>query len=158
MYQERSRRRSLRAPVYLDVRCDLRDRLALRGKATNLSPAGIFVETTEPIRVGEHLAVEFILPGTLNSVQFKGEAVWTRSYDEGQRRDQSAPGTGVRFIGVEDTHRDLLRDYTLKMLDDEAVAGGERILQVLDEIRNLTPSDRLKAYRILIKKGPGSML
>jgi hypothetical protein len=52
----------------------------------------------------------------------------------------------------------MIRDYTLKMLDNEELLRDGGILLVLDDLRNLPPEDRLKAYHILIKKGTGLIL
>jgi hypothetical protein len=52
----------------------------------------------------------------------------------------------------------MIRDYTLKMLNNEELLRNGGILLVLDDLRNLPPEDRLKAYNILIKKGSGHIL
>ena len=49
----------------------------------------------------------------------------------------------------------MIRDYSLKMLNNEELLRDGGILLVLDDLRNLPPEDRLKAYNILIKKGSG---
>jgi hypothetical protein len=95
------------------------------------------------------------LPGTLNSIQLEGEAVWCRcSYKE-----QTEPFhlTGIRFTDLVDPNRSLIRDYTLRMLSNREVVQDQGITNVLNDIRNLPAMDRLKAYNILIKKGAGPL-
>jgi hypothetical protein len=46
----------------------------------------------------------------------------------------------------------MIRDYSLAKLYDEDFVRREGIVQILSDIRNLTPLYRLRAYHILIRK------
>jgi hypothetical protein len=155
--EHRSKRRSLRAPVSIDVRCETAGGATLKGRAVNLGTEGIFVKVAEPIDVREKVTVEFLLPGTLNSIQLVGEVVWSHPYSEDEG-EESFHVAGIKFADLGEPYRSLLRDYTFKMLDSEELVRSQGILQVLDDIRNLPSMDRLKAYNILIKKGSGPLL
>ena len=146
---ERSKRTGLRIPVDFDVRCELVGYPAVMGKAVNMSTGGIFITTTEPIGVQVRMNLEFLMPDTLNSIQVQGESVWSRPLEVQQDLWQ---GTGIRFVGLPEPYLSLIRDYSLSRLYDEEFVRREGILQILSDIRNLPPLDRLKAYHILIRK------
>ncbi|UCG22023.1 MAG: PilZ domain-containing protein [Deltaproteobacteria bacterium] len=151
----RSKRRSLRVPVNLDVRFDLADGSILKAKIINLGTEGIFVKSAEPLHPGESVGLEFLLPGTLNSIQLAGEVMYSRTEEEGEGGDVEYHVAGIKFSDLEEPYHGMIRDYTLKMLDNEELLRDGGILLVLDDLRNLPPEDRLKAYHILIKKGTG---
>jgi hypothetical protein len=155
MEDERSKRKSLRAPVYLDVRCDLPDGTTVKGKAINLGTEGLYLKSPEPMTVGDNVEVEFLLPGTLNSLRLNGEVMWARGVDKEENREDNFHVAGIRFENLEEPYRGMVQDYTLKMLSNEALLQGKGILRLLDDLRNLPPDERLKAYHILIKKGSG---
>lgn len=158
MEEGRGKRRSLRVPVYLDVRCDLADESSIKAKIINLGTEGIFIKSPDPISVGEKVTVEFLLPGTLNSIRVAGESVWARSHEEGEEEDENYHVAGIEFVDLEEPYHRLVLDYTLKMLNNEDLLRDGGILLVLDDLRSLPPMDRLKAYNILIKKGSGPVL
>jgi hypothetical protein len=158
MEDDRSKRRSLRTPVYLDVRCDLADGTSVKAKVINLGTEGIFIKSAQPIDDGADVTVEFMLPGTLNSIRVDGEVMWSRAHEGGGNRDEDLHVAGIRFRGLEEPYRSLVQDYTLKMLNNEDLLRDGGILQLLDDLRNLPPMERLKAYHILIKKGSGPVL
>ena len=157
MEGERSKRKSLRVPVNLDVRFDLVDGSSLRAKIINLGTEGIFVKSAEPLHPGESVGLEFLLPGTLNSIQLVGEVMYSRTNEE-EGEDAPYHVAGIKFSDLEEPYHGMIRDYTLKMLDNEELLRDGGILLVLDDLRNLPPEDRLKAYHILIKKGSGPVL
>jgi hypothetical protein len=155
MEDERSRRKSLRAPVYLDVRCDLPDGTTVKGKAINLGTEGIYFKSPEPMTVGKNVEVEFLLPGTLNSLRLNGKVVWARAMDKEGETGDSSHVAGIRFENLGEPYRGMIQDYTLKMLSNEALLKVEGILRLMDDLRNLPADERLKGYHILIKKGTG---
>jgi hypothetical protein len=155
MEDERSKRKSLRAPVYLDVRCDLPDGTTVKGKAINLGTEGMYLKSPEPMTVGNNVEVEFLLPGTLNSLRLNGEVMWARAMDKAGETGDSFHVAGIRFANLEEPYLGMIQDYTLKMLSNEALLKGEGILRLLDDLRNLPADERLKGYHILIKKGTG---
>jgi Tfp pilus assembly protein PilZ len=158
MGEGRSRRKSLRVPVKLDVRFDRADGTTLKGRVINLSTEGIFIKTPEPMELAENVTMEFLLPGTLNSIQVTGRTVWTSSYEESEEPGDIAHAAGITFINLEEPYRSILREHILKMLDDGDLIRSEGIVQVLDDIRNLPCSERLEAYRRLIKRSSDSVL
>ena len=152
----RSKRKSLRVPVNLDVRFDLADGSSLKAKIINLGTEGIFVKSAEPLHPGESVSLEFLIPGTLNSIELVGEVMYSRTNKE--EPDAGYHVAGIKFSDLEEPYHGMIRDYTLKMLDNEELLRDGGILLVLDDLRNLPPEDRLKGYHILIKKGTGPIL
>jgi hypothetical protein len=146
---ERSKRTGLRIPVDFDVRCELMGYPTVMGRAVNMSTGGIFITTAEPIGVQLRMNLEFLMPDTLNSIQVLGESVWSRPLEVQTNLSQ---GTGIKFVGLAEPYLILIRDYSLSRLYDEEFVRREGILQILSDISNLPPLDRLKAYHILIRK------
>ena len=156
MEEGRSKRKSLRVPVNLDVRFDLADGSTLKAKIINLGTEGIFVKSDDPLRPGESVSLEFLIPGTLNSIQLTGEVMYSRTDED--EHDAEYHVAGIKFSDLPEPYHGMIRDYTLKMLDNEELLRDGGILLVLDDLRNLPPEDRLKGYHILIKKGSGPVL
>jgi hypothetical protein len=158
MEEGRGQRKSLRVPVNLDVRCDLADGSSLKAKIVNLGTEGIFIKSADPLSSGDSLTMEFLLPGTLNSIELAGEVMYSRVHEEEQGQDEGVHVAGIQFSDLEEPYYGMILDYTLKMLNNEELLRNGGILLVLDDLRNLPPEDRLKAYNILIKKGSGHIL
>ena len=146
---ERSKRAGLRIPVDFDVRCELTGSPTVMGRAVNMSTGGIFIATAEPIGLEVKVNLEFLMPDTLNSIQVQGESVWSRPH---KAQTNLSQGTGIRFVGLAEPYLSLIQDYSLIKLYDDDFVRREGILQILSDIRNLTPLYRLKAYHILIRK------
>ena len=145
----RSKRTGLRIPVDFDVRCELIGYPTVMGRAVNISTGGIFITTAEPIGTQVKLNLEFLMPDTLNSIQVQGESVWSGPH---KAKTNLWQGTGIRFLGLPKAHLNMIRDYSLAKLYDEDFVSREGIVQILSDIRNLTPLYRLRAYHILIRK------
>jgi hypothetical protein len=146
------RRRNLRIPVNLDVLFRLARGVSFNGKALNLSSGGLHVRVTEPIVIREKLLVEFPLPEVPDLFKIPGETVWCRFHYEGNHSENPYHTAGIKFVEVPEVYLSVHRDYTFKMLRDENAVRAQGILQILADIRNLSPADRLKAYHILINR------
>ncbi len=148
----RSKRAGLRIPVDFQVRCEYggNGRPTVMARAVNMSTGGLFITTSEPIELKARLVLEFLMPATMNSIQVQGESVWSRPCASQEKQLQ---GTGIKFVNLKEPHLRLIRDYALSKLYDDEFVQGEGIVQLLNDIRNLPPQWRLRAYNILIKKG-----
>lgn len=158
MEEGRSKRKGLRVPVNLDVRCDLTDGTSLKAKIVNLGTEGVFIRSADPLKPGDRLTMEFLLPGTLNSIQLVGEVIYARTHEEEEDQVEDVHMAGIQFADLKQPYLGMIRDYSLKMLNNEDLLRDGGILLVLEDLRNLPPEDRLKAYHILIKKGSGHVL
>ena len=68
MERSRGKRKGLRVPVSVEARCQIAEKAPFRGRIINLSTEGIFLRTSEPVEATARLTLEFLLPGTMNSV------------------------------------------------------------------------------------------
>jgi hypothetical protein len=137
----------------MDVRLDLKDGTAVRGKVINLSTEGICVKTDDPLFAQEEITAEFLLPDTLNSVRLGGEVVWYRFDHNIEEEKAPIHFSGVRFLDLEESYRSLIRYFTLKMLHDVDLVREQGIDRVLSDVLNLPPKERETALSILAQKG-----
>ena len=73
----------------------------------NISEMGIFVLTTDPLRVGTKMKLTFAPPGA-ESFQLEGSVAWVnRVKPDG---DNPNPGMGIRFINLQPDERERLVD------------------------------------------------
>jgi Tfp pilus assembly protein PilZ len=92
----KNERRFPRASINSDS-CLLAKQRAVRGKAKNISPVGVFVRTDEPLSVGERIYVNVHLPKYHGSVLSLAEVVWTC---HGQPACET--GMGLKFLDLSD--------------------------------------------------------
>lgn len=86
----RERRRSVRVPVQVGVRLQVKDGAALDGILLDLSQDGLEVLSSKPLHPSAPLAVEFLLPEARPQLKMQGEVAW--AIPNGQ--------SGVRFTGL----------------------------------------------------------
>jgi hypothetical protein len=83
--QAQGKRRSVRETYFVDVNYATKERV-YKGFIQNISPEGVYVETREPVVVGQKITLAFPLPHSLEHAKVGGEIV---------RSD--ANGFGVKF-------------------------------------------------------------
>jgi hypothetical protein len=149
----RGARKCPRVPVFLDVRCDLDSGARLKGKIIDLSTEGISAKFESPIAVTEKVTVEFLLPNTLSSIDVAGEVVWYRLDPDAKGDGEDLHLVGIKFVNLENIHRNLICGHSLKMLHDEDLILQQGVDRVLSDIRNLPPIERQRALDILVQKG-----
>jgi type IV pilus assembly protein PilZ len=77
----------------------------LYASITNISEMGIFVRTTDPLRVGTKLRLKFAPPGS-ESFELEGAVAWiNRIREDG---DNPNPGMGVRFVNLQPEERERI--------------------------------------------------
>lgn len=77
------------------------------GKATNISLGGIFLSTIYPFPKDTILELTLKLPGTEETVKWKGIVRWVSN-------DPENPGNGIEFIEFGNTDKDKLASYISK--------------------------------------------
>ena len=96
-----------RVPVQVPVFFEGAESL-LVGYTRDLSPSGVFVQTSAPIDIGMRCALAFPLPGCEGKVHVIGRIVRTVPPDTADEyREVRIPGMGVefeRFGGISDRH------------------------------------------------------
>jgi hypothetical protein len=141
-------------PITSEVRCDLSGGTNVKkGKTLNVSTGGLLFKTTDWMNIRGSLTVKFNLPDTLDPVQATGTAVWCRFYYKDLNKYDPFQATGIKFTHLPERDRSLILNYTLKVLGDQDIVRTQGILHLMGDIRNLSPSERLRAYHILINKG-----
>jgi uncharacterized protein (TIGR02266 family) len=76
---------------------------AMKGRAKNISPVGVFVRTAEPMGVGERVHINVDLPRYHGTVASQAEVVWICPKDE----PCGDTGMGLKFIDL--GHNDIFK-------------------------------------------------
>jgi type IV pilus assembly protein PilZ len=66
----------------------------------DIGTGGVFIETTEPIAVGQELTLNFTFPDSPDTIKVNGEIVW-----------RIPKGIGVKFIGMTRQQVDKIKTY-----------------------------------------------
>ncbi|MBI2373693.1 MAG: TIGR02266 family protein [Deltaproteobacteria bacterium] len=99
------RRSSERVPA--DVKVDYRTVGSfITDYSANLSKGGVFVRTSIPLRVGEHVRLRITLPGNDLPFGLEGVVRWTNT-----GADEAEAGMGIEFVNFEGEVRDRLRSF-----------------------------------------------
>jgi type IV pilus assembly protein PilZ len=77
----------------------------LYASITNISEMGIFVRTTEPLKLNTKLRLTFAPPGA-ESFQLEGCVAWVNRVRE--NGDNPNPGMGIRFVDLQPEERERL--------------------------------------------------
>ncbi len=157
MGTQKNRRKSLRAPLYIDVSFRLACGKLNRRKIINLSTGGVFIKVAVPVGSKERVTVEFSLPGTSKPMQLEGEVVWSRCYLKPKPKFEVVNVMGVTFVNIKETYKRLIKNYILQAIYMDAQVRSLGILLVMGKIRKLPPADRLKAYDLLINRGHATL-
>jgi type IV pilus assembly protein PilZ len=78
----------------------------LYASITNISEMGIFVRTTEPLKLNTKLRLTFAPPGGQQSFQLEGCVAWVNCVRE--NGDNPNPGMGIRFVNLQLDERERL--------------------------------------------------
>ena len=157
MGTQKNRRKSLRAPLYIDASFRLACGTFRRGKIINLSTGGVFIKIPELLSSKERVTVRFSLSSISKPMQLKGQAVWSRSYLKHKPRFEVVNVMGVKFLSIREKYRRLIKDYILQAIHMDSQVCSLGILLVIEKIRKLPPADRLKAYDLLINRGHATL-
>jgi hypothetical protein len=157
MGTQKNRRKSLRAPLYIDVSFRLACGTLNREKIINLSTGGAFIKVAEPVGSKERVTVRSSLPSIPKPMQLEGEVVWSRCYLKPKSKFEVANVTGVKFVCVREKYRRLIKNYILQAIYMDAQVRSLGILLVMGKIRKLSSADRLKAYDLLINRGHATL-
>jgi len=66
----------------------------------DIGTGGVFIETTEPIAVGQELTLNFAFPDSQDTIKVDGEIVW-----------RNTKGIGVKFIDINQKQIDKIKTY-----------------------------------------------
>lgn len=88
----------------------------------DLSEGGIFIQTSNPLKVGERIKLKFILPELLEKVETWGEVAWV---NEGGGAEGVSEGMGVRFVELESEKAKLIEEVIHKIEEGKKIAPIE---------------------------------
>ena len=100
-----------RVPVSFPVQGEQADNTTVGGKACSLGTEGIAIKTNFPLRVGDHLAVDFRMPNTLSPVRVEGEVAWRKFHGDTWGQEETLFTAGIKFLNLEDSLRIALLEY-----------------------------------------------
>ena len=80
----------------------------LYASITNISEMGIFVRTTDPLKLNTKLRLTFAPPGGEQGFQLEGCVAWVNCVRE--NGDNPNPGMGIRFVDLRPDERERLVD------------------------------------------------
>jgi uncharacterized protein (TIGR02266 family) len=103
--------------------------------STNLSKGGIFIETAQPLEIGETVSLKFDIPGA-GLLDVDGTVAWIRRGS----LDGLPDGMGVQFHHLDERHGDAIDDLVRKFegLSVLMVAGSPDRLNLLGRyMRNI---------------------
>jgi uncharacterized protein (TIGR02266 family) len=101
------RREELRAPTKLKIGYSSPKEL-LKDYLFNLSLGGLFVETKDPLRIGERVQVIIFLPDKEKNLDVTGEVVWVRREEELTPEGRLPVGMGLRFLDLSKEARERI--------------------------------------------------
>jgi hypothetical protein len=147
----KDRRKTLRVPIFVDVRCKSASGTAIECKGVDLGTGGICIKSTDPFSLNEKLDLEFQLPDTSNPIRVDGEIVWSLPQREDDEQNTRYHAAGVKFNNLKKDDKRLLYTYILEILiPNETLLKTHDIFQIMNHIRILPPNDRLRFYDALI--------
>ncbi len=108
---ESNRRRHPRVPLASRCWCET-DGITLYARLVNVSEGGVFIRTFAPLRLGSPAKVRFVIDGSGREVTAEAEVVWVR---EAGSEPVPTPGMGLRFVGIGEEQRSLLREFVVRL-------------------------------------------
>lgn len=69
------------------------------GYATNISGAGICIQTINPKPAGFRIRLRFNLPGDKETIECSAEVAWSKEYNS---KACHRPGMGLKFVDLEE--------------------------------------------------------
>ena len=112
------KREETRIPVQMlvDYKCDGN---YLFDFCRDLGAGGIFIETKDPIAIGETIDCTFTLPDSKKTLAIKGEILWHQGETKGDDGETQPAGMGVQFCEYTEEQQKVLRDFVTRFHGDK---------------------------------------
>ena len=104
------KRQHLRFPVVLPVDFGRAD-YYLSSMSINLSQNGLFIETSEPLKIGDRVCLFISLPNQSDPFKVIGEVMWASARTTTDINDNVVSGIGIRFLGEYHEGENLLKGF-----------------------------------------------
>jgi uncharacterized protein (TIGR02266 family) len=87
-----------------------------RAYTGNVSAGGLFINTENPLIIGDQLSIKLQLPGLSGPLQIKCQVAWTRTKQQSQPGRPS--GMGVKFTQISNRDYRVLKQYLSSIKED----------------------------------------
>lgn len=103
-----NRRQFQRTPfIVLEVKGKRSNKVFL-AYAENISQGGLFLSSSQTLKVGDQFPIEFILPDKKTKVLCTCEVVWKKRYD---RMGLVSQGVGIRFVDLDPSQKKVIGEW-----------------------------------------------
>lgn len=103
-----NRRQSPRIPfIVLEVKGKYSNKVFL-AYAENISPGGLFLSSSQTLKVGDRFPIEFVLPDNKTKVRCTCEVAWKKKYDTDGIISE---GVGVRFVDLASAQKKVISGW-----------------------------------------------
>jgi len=103
-----NRRQSPRIPfIVLEVKGKYSNKVFL-AYAENISPGGLFLSSSQTLKVGDRFPIEFVLPDNKTKVRCTCEVAWKKKYDT---NGIISEGVGVRFVDLASVQKKIISGW-----------------------------------------------
>lgn len=99
---ESSMRENPRKPCLIKVIGAVQDQ-TFKSYIVDISPVGVFIETSDNYSVGQSIKLAFALPGQKEPIKLMGKIAW-----------KGLQGIGVKFVKLADNHKKIIRAFINK--------------------------------------------
>ncbi len=86
--------------------------------AANINEGGVFVESNNPLNVGETVQIKFFLPNLDSPIETRGEVVWVgigESSEDGDEPSFGKPGMGIHFKDLDKKNKEAINQLVNKL-------------------------------------------
>ncbi len=103
-----NRRQFQRTPfVVLEVQ-GKRSNKVFMAYAENISQGGLFLSSSQTLKVGDQFPVEFVLPDKKTKVRCTCEVAWKKRYD---KMGLVSEGMGIRFVDLDPAQKKVIGEW-----------------------------------------------
>lgn len=81
----------------------------VKAYTANVSADGFFIKTEKPLTPGDQFLLRLQLPGALDPIQIKCDAIWARKKE--QTQPGRPPGMGIKFCEISKKDHKFLQEY-----------------------------------------------
>lgn len=96
--------------IVLEVKWKHYDKIFI-GYAENIGAGGLFLPSSQPMKVGDRFPVEFVLPDNETMVRCTCEVVWKKRYDT---LGLVSEGMGIKFVDLDQSKRKAIATWVQK--------------------------------------------
>lgn len=103
-----NRRQSTRVPyIVLEVKGKHSNKVFL-AYAENISQGGLFLSSSQSLKIGDRFPIEFVLPDNKTTVRCTCEVAWKKKYDQ---NGVASEGVGVRFVDLDSSQKKIISGW-----------------------------------------------